>query len=59
MKMVWDKVGVDVIFFPEPSEGCRYAVFARDNLSGWTEGRAITSNDTSSVAQLLFEDIIC
>lgn len=50
--MVWDKVGVDVIYMPlDGKEG--YAVLARDDLSGWVEGRALEKADSLSVAKFL------
>jgi hypothetical protein len=56
---VWEKVGVDVVSLPRSEEGFRYAVFARDDLSGWVEGRLIMESDSASVAKSLFEDVIC
>jgi len=42
----------------ESVEGFKYIVFARDDLSGWVEGRAIQENNSQTVAKFLFEDII-
>ena len=58
-KTVWDKIGVDVVKLPESSEGHKFAVFARDDLSGWSEGRPLVNADSKSVAKFLFEDVIC
>ena len=58
-KTVWNKIGVDVVKFPVLSEGYKYAVFARDDLSGWSEGRALMEANSKSVAKFLFEDVIC
>jgi hypothetical protein len=58
-RTVWEKVGIDVVHMPWTPEGYRYAVFARDDLSGWTEGRALKENTSQAVAKFLFEDIIC
>jgi hypothetical protein len=56
--MVWDKVGLDVIYMPlDGKEG--YAVLARDDLSGWVEGRALEKADSLSVAKFLQEDVVC
>ena len=53
---VWDKVGLDVVHMPS-SGGYKYIVFARDDLSGWLEGRALTSASSKSVAKFLQEDV--
>ena len=56
---VWAKVGVDVVYMPESTEGYKFIVFARDDLSGWVEGRAIKDNTAQNVAKFLYEDVIC
>ena len=56
---VWEKVGVDVVYMPPTSNGYGFIVFARDDLSGWVEGRAIKSANSESVAKFLYEDVIC
>jgi len=56
---VWEKVGVDVVFMPETSDGYKFIVFARDDLSGWVEGRALKENTARNVAKFLYEDVIC
>src|SRR5438552_10547659 len=57
--IVWEKVGVDVVFMPETSDGYKFIVFARDDLSGWVEGRALKENTARNVAKFLYEDVIC
>ena len=57
--LVWEKVGVDVVFMPESVEGYKYIIFGRDDLSGWVEGCALKENTARNVAKFLFEDIIC
>ena len=42
---------------PEILGGYQYAVFARDDLSGWSEGRAIMKNDSRIIAKFLYEEI--
>jgi hypothetical protein len=54
---VWEKVGLDVVHMPS-SGGYKYIVFARDDLSGWVEGRALTSANSASVAKFVYEDVI-
>jgi hypothetical protein len=54
-----EKIGVDVVFMPETPEGYKYAAFARDDLSGWLEGRPRKKNDSKTIAKFLYEDVIC
>jgi len=56
---VWEKVGVDVVYMPVSWDGYKFIVFARDDLSGWVEGRALEYNDSMSVADFLYEEVIC
>ena len=56
---MWEKVGVDVVFMPETSDGYKYIVFARDDLSVWVEGCALKENTAQNVAKFLYEDVIC
>ena len=58
-RTVWEKIGVDVVFMPETPDGYKYIVFARDDLSGWSEGRAMKENRSRNVAKFLYEDVIC
>jgi len=44
---------------PATPEGYKYAVFARDDLSGWSEGRPLKENNSRTVAKFLYEDVIC
>ena len=53
----FQKVGVDVVHMPK-SNGYRYIVFARDDFSGWLEGRPLTSATASTVAKFLYEEVI-
>ena len=57
--VVWTKVGVDVVYMPDSVEGFRFIVFARDDLSGWVEGRAIDKANAKNVAKFLYEEVIC
>ena len=58
---VWEKVGIDVVYLPWSAEknGLGFAVFARDDLSGWVEGRAIAAANAKNVAKFIYEDVIC
>jgi hypothetical protein len=54
---VWEKVGLDVVHMPN-SGGYQYIVFARDDLSGWVEGRALTAANSKNVTKFIHEDVI-
>ena len=56
--VLWQKVCVDIVHM-QPSEGKHYLVLAREDLSGWVEGRALAKADSESVARFIYEDIIC
>ena len=57
--IVWEKVGVDAVFVPKASDGYKFIVFARDDLSGWVEGRALKENTARNVAKFLYKDVVC
>ena len=57
--MVWAKIGVDVVYMPPAPGGYDFIVFARDDLSGWVEGRAIDDANSYNVAKFIYEDVIC
>jgi ribonuclease HI len=55
---VWEKVGLDVIYMPwDGKDG--FLVLARDDLSGWVEGRVLENTDSEGVAKFLQEEVIC
>lgn len=54
----WEKIGVDIVHMPK-DRNKNYLVLARSDLSGWVEGRALSSATSELVAQFLYEDIIC
>ena len=56
---VWEKVGVDVVYMPWEADGYGFIVFARDDLSGWVEGKPLKNADSRGVAKFLYEDVIC
>ena len=56
--IVWQKIGVDIVYMPWTQEGS-FIVFARDDLSGWVEGRAIDAANSFNVAKFLYEDVLC
>ena len=56
---VWEKIGIDVVYMPWTEDGFGFIVFARDDLSGWVEGRAIKAADSKNVARFIYEEVIC
>lgn len=56
---MWNKIDVDVVKLPVSSEGYKFAIFARDDLSGWSEERALMEASSKSIAKFLFEEVIC
>ena len=57
-KTMWNKIDVNVVKFSMSSKGYKFAVFARDDLSGWSEGRVLKMTNSKSVAKFLFEEVI-
>jgi len=57
--IVWDKIGVDVVFAPWTEDGYGYIVFARDDLSRWIEGKALKEATAKEVAEFIYQDVIC
>jgi Integrase zinc binding domain/Integrase core domain len=53
-------VGIDVIGpLPITSQGNRYVILAVDFFSKWVEAKAVDKADAHSVAQFLYDEIIC
>lgn len=44
---------------PVTKDGYGYVVMARDDLSGWVEGRALKALNSLEVASFIYEEIIC
>ena len=42
-----------------PCKGKNYLVVAREDLSGWSEARALSSANSAAVARFLWEDVVC
>jgi hypothetical protein len=49
------KVGLEVVHMPVAGDGSKYMVGLRDDLSGWSEYRALRNADSKSVAKFIFE----
>jgi len=55
---VWEKIGVDVVYMPIV-DGIGFIVFARDDLSGWVEGKALEKVNSENVSKFIYEEVIC
>ena len=44
---------------PVTPEGYGFIVFARNDLSGWVEKRAIKAVNSKNIAKFIYEDVIC
>jgi hypothetical protein len=44
---------------PVTPDRYRFIMFARDDLSGWVEARALKQNTALEVSTFLYEDVIC
>ena len=55
--MLWDKVRVDVVKMPKAFDGSIHLVFARNDLSGWVEGRALDAANSYNVREFLYEEV--
>jgi transposase InsO family protein len=49
---------VDVVYMPVTVDGYGFIVFARDDLSGWVEARALKNNTSLEVGTFLYEEVI-
>jgi len=56
---IFEILHTDVMHMSPASNGCRYIVHGRDNLSSWPEGRAIRDEKARTIALWLYEDILC
>ena len=53
-------IGIDVMGpLPRTLTGKRYIVVAIDHFTKWPEAQALEEADASSIAQFLYEDVIC
>ena len=49
---------LDIVHMPRGVRGTKYLVLAREDLSSYVEGRALTTNTTEAVCRFVLEDII-
>ena len=52
---IFAKVGLDVVHMPVATDGSRYMVGMRDDLSGWAEYKALRKADSRAIAQFIYE----
>jgi hypothetical protein len=55
--LIWGWVTVDVVYMPKALYNKQYLVVARDYTTGWPEAKALSVNDSESVAKFLDESI--
>ena len=53
------QIGVDITHLPTTEDGYKSVIVAVDFFSKWTEARCLKDHKAHTVAQFLFEDIIC
>jgi len=49
---------LDIVHMPPGVRGAKYLVLAREDLSSYVEGRALSTNTTEAVCRFVLEDII-
>ena len=54
---IFTQVSCDVMYMPKGGNK-KYLVLARDNLSGWVEGRALTKLSAAAIANFLWQMVI-
>jgi hypothetical protein len=53
------KFNMDLVEMGVISNGYRYIVDMRDDLTGWLEARMLAKKSSDDVAQFIFQDVIC
>ncbi len=56
---IFQQLHVDTMHMSPPSNGYGYIVHGRCALTSWVEGRPLKNENTKSIANWLFEDVIC
>jgi hypothetical protein len=56
---IFEVLHADIMHMTPASNGCKYIVHGRDNLSSWPEGRALKDEKARSIALWLYEDVLC
>ena len=55
---IFEKVAIDVVHMPT-QDGKSFMVLAKEDLSGWSEGRALAKANAEAIAKFIWEDIVC
>ena len=53
--MVFAKVGLDIVHMPAATDGSKYMVRMRDDLSGWAEYKVLRKASSRAVARFIYE----
>ena len=56
---IFQVLHADTMHMTPKSNGCGYIIHGRCGMSSWMEGRAVRSENGKTIADWLFEDIIC
>jgi Integrase zinc binding domain/RNase H-like domain found in reverse transcriptase len=56
---IFEVIHADIMHMTPASNGHKYVVHGRDNLTSWAEGRALRDEKARSIALWLYEEILC
>jgi len=56
---IFEILHADIMHMSPASNGCKYIVHGRDNLTSWAEARGLRDEKARSIALWLYEEIIC
>jgi hypothetical protein len=56
---IFETIHIDTMHMTPASNGCKYIVHGQCGLSSWMEGRSLKKDNHKTIAQWLFEDVIC
>jgi len=56
---IFQVLHADTVHMNLPSNGWKYIIHGRCELSSWIEAKALKEKNARSIGQWLFEDIIC
>jgi len=59
MPSLFEILHVDIMHMTPASNGCKYVVHGRDNLSSWAESQGLRDEKARSIALWLYEEILC
>jgi hypothetical protein len=55
---LWECIAMDIVYMPHVG-GKKFLILAREYLSGWVEGGALSDNKSATIAKFIYESIIC